>query len=365
MSDPSWNYPKHDENLIKPEIQQAVILIHGRTDVVSERVAMDNKHALYLWDRNGPQDQMKNSGVRDRDIVYVFIGSKTGLDDLQRQHITGEQSLAALSSLLGQGEQGNKEELRSQIMPVGFCNNGNKFNNTDRFNIQIGGTLTVRNNGPNTIYAGNYVYADLPNENAPYINGENRKELILKPYDPTIHKNTTKSIRLCLDKSNDTSSSYNDKFVNHCHQMLYSLIDMLLLNMIAISTGMLFGNQPDNSGKLQLFNAFNELNNKIKEIQNKGGVNPDEKMAEIMREVDAFRKILRNQDEMKSLFFPKTDENLNTENSFHKLHHAVMGELLIKQADLLNYQLNWTMGKAITTAAPGKDFTINIGRHGI
>lgn len=367
MSHESWNYPQFDENLVSPQIQQNVALIHGKTDVVSERVAEDNKHPLYPWDRNS-QEQMRNTGIRDRDIVYVFKDQSHPFDDIQRQDITGEQSLPVMSSLLGQGEENHKEEFKSSIIPIGFCNNGNKHNDTDRINIQIGGTLTVRNNGPNTIYASNYVIADLPDINAPYINGENRKELILKPYDPTIHKNTSNSIRLCLDNAKNTDSSYNQSYINYCDQMFSSLLDMFLLNMIGISTGMLFGdNNPDPDSEPDALNKdINKLIESMKELHNGDG-DSEHKMRQIMSKIKDFKQELLNnyENSMKRYFFPKVDENLNTENEFHKLHHGLMGNFLISQANLLNETINWTMGKATTTAAPGKDFTILIGRHGI
>jgi hypothetical protein len=372
MSHSGWDYPNFDENNISPEIPQAVILVHGKKDVISEQMAIDNRKPLYQWDRNDDKDP---SRVRDGGIVFTYIedSHEFGVRDEIRQDITGEHGIPALQSLLGQGDRDDKskEKLRSQIQPFGIAVNGDKNNESGRFNIQVGGTKTVANRGPKIIYANSWVYAEFPDVNAPYINGENIKELIFKTYEPSIHKNTPKGIRKCLDDSSDynTNSGYNRRFVEHCEGMFDSMLDMFLFNAFALKSKGTFkfdDSGKGEPGKKKLMESIEDLGNTYDLLfqgADKYNLTPEGKMTYMMGQINEIKRQLKadgSREEMIKMFFPTPDDVFDENSEFHNFHHGLMPGFLIKQASLLDYQNRWIIGKALTTADVGKDFVLRI-----
>lgn len=375
MAQPYWEYPNFDENNISPEIPQAVILVHGKKDVISEQMAIDNRKPLYQWDRNDDKDP---SRVRDGGILYTYIedSHEFGIHDEIRQDITGEQGIPALQSLLGQGDKDDKskEKLRSQIQPFGIAVNGDKNNESGRFNIQVGGTKTVANRGPKIIYANSYVYAEFPEVNAPYINGENIKELIFKTYEPSIHKNTPKGIRKCLDdNANDNiNSGYNRRFVEHCEGMFDSMLDMFLFNAFAVLSNFTFQSPDVNrEGSEPMRKFLGEKIQTLKTTYNDLWVTdttelykkkPEEKMTWMMNQINEIKRQIKDEarSEMIKMFFPTPNDVFDENSEFHNFHHGLMPGFLIKQASLLDYQNRWIIGKALTTADVGKDFVLRI-----
>ena len=374
MSRPYWEYPNFDENNVSPEIPQAVILVHGKKDVISEQMAIDNRKPLYQWDRNDDKDP---SRVRDGGIVFTYIedSHEFGIHDEIRQDITGEQGIPALQSLLGQGDKDDKskEKLRSQIQPFGIAVNGDKNNESGRFNIQVGGTKTVPNWGPKIIYANSWVYAEFPEVNAPYINGENIKQLIFKTYEPSIHKNTSKGIRKCLDENatDNSNSGYNRRFVEHCEGMFDSMLDMFLFNAFAVLSNFTFqgpivdeASEPwkKNLGekmKILKDNYDGLYNGKEKALND---LSPENKMGYMMSQINETKRQIKEEarGDMIKMFFPTPDDVFNESSEFHNFHHGLMPGFLIKQASLLDYQNRWIIGKALTTADVGKDFVLRI-----
>jgi len=369
-----WEYPDFNKDNISPEIPQAVILVHGKKDVISEQMAIDNRKPLYQWDRNDDKDP---SRVRDGGIVFTYIedAHEFGVHDEIRQDITGEHGIPALQSLLGQGDRDDKskEKLRSQIQPFGIAVNGDKNNESGRFNIQVGGTKTVANRGPKIIYANSWVYAEFPDVNAPYINGENIKELIFKTYEPSIHKNTPKGIRKCLDENalENTNSGYNKRFVEHCEGMFDSMLDMFLFNALAVFSNFTFQG-PEIEGSEQMRKNLGEkiqiLKGNYNDLWLEGGnpvqfnKKPEEKMAYMMTQIIEIKRQIKDEarEEMIKMFFPTPDDIIDENPEFHNFHHGLMPGFLIKQASLLDYQNRWIIGKALTTADVGKDFVLRI-----
>jgi hypothetical protein len=370
MSRPYWEYPNFDENNISPEIPQAVILVHGKKDVISEQMAIDNPKPLYQWDRNDDRDPSK---VRDGGILFTYIedSHEFGINDDIRQDITGEHGIPALQSLLGQGDKddNSKEKLRSQIQPFGIAVNGDKNNESGRFNIQVGGTKTVANRGTKIIYANSYVYAELPEVNAPFINGENIKELIFKVYEPSIHKNTPKGIRKCLD---NPESGYNKRFVEHCEDMFDSMLDMFLFNAFAVLSNFTFKGPKIDEGSESMRKILGEKMVELRANYDDLWVNAEaklfektdeDKMSYMMLQINQAKTDLKDEkirNEMIKIFFPTPDDVLDEDSEFHNFHHGLMPGFLTKQAELINYQNRWIMGKALTTADVGKDFVLRI-----
>jgi hypothetical protein len=322
----------------EPEIQQGVVLFKGMTDETAINTAIEKDAGnLSLYKIPRGDDSWKKQ--RTARVAFILIDS---MDDIYHDNgvihtFLKSDSVPCLQRLEGIG--GSKEELYRTILPIGFVNNGNETNPTKYFNIQSGGTITYSNYSPYHIKAGDILIAELPDEtkNNPY--ERYGKELMLKPYNPSIHKETPFAIRKCLDSIN-SFQSHHPKFQIMCENILNAKFKEFLLYREFMSK-----------------TTFLAIDTEYKSLfyDNTGNLkNPDQININALIGTQSYAQFV-------DLFFPRNNTTLFTNTNQNKLHKENGPAVYTHMSQFIKFKNSWIIGKALTTAAPGHDLTISIG----
>lgn len=344
------NLPIINQDGYSPVILQGLQLLNGRTDGLSIQAAKENLTPYY----DIPHDDSTWTQSRERAICFIVAdyinqecfqeisSSYTDINNRNNNH-----DVAVLSRMEGLGTRGNKEELYHMIIPKGLINKGNKNNTNNLFNIQTAGSATFSNYGPNKISAGDILIIDFPDvEKRSY--ERNGKELHVKPYNPSIHGMTAKSIRDCLESDDNITNSYHPKFKELCKNYFDS--------------------------KLKEFMVFKLFYDKLSNLKSDLETLFEDNGDLLSMNENYYEHLFHsgNQDLYGlfiDLFFPKSATNipdLNDEKSnFNKIHKSTLPTQIIMQAEFINILRRFIFGKAHTSAAPGEDFTIQLGNFSL
>lgn len=348
------NLPIINQDGYAPVILQGVQLLNGRTDGLAIQAAKENLTPYY----DIPHDDSTWTQSRERAICFVvadyinqecFQEISSSYTDINNRN--NNQNVAVLSRMEGLGTRGNKEELYHIIIPKGLINKGNKNNTNNLFNIQTAGSATFSNYGPNKISAGDILVIDFPDvEKRSY--ERNGKELILKPYNPSIHNMTAKSIRDCLESDDNITNSYHPKFKELCKNYFDSKLKEFMVFKLFYEKVI----QADPQSKSDIESLFQD-NGDLLSIND----NYYEHL------LNGANENLHSQ--LLDLFFPKFStmiDGLNDEKSnFNKIHKSTLPTQIIMQAEFINVIRRFIFGKAHTSAAPGEDFTIQLGNFSL
>lgn len=346
MSYDDITLPRVNEGMYKPQISQGVVLLKGKVDTLLLSIATSADNPCYKMPKNCTMSTLQ---CRNRAICFQRIPD-SGFDYSEVMNIYtpddyGETGAPVMTSLYGQGEKNNMYSLYNTIRPVGIVYNGNEDNYTDKFNIQIGGTLQVSNNGPHRINVGDIIYADLPDvEPREFERG--RKELIFKVYKTEIHKSNHRGIRKCLDMIDDTNyKGYHQKFEELSEEMLELKVKLHFLHTTLYKE---YLKEMGASRKTALENEEKKFMASIAE----GNFNLSEFRSSQLYEP------------FKNYYFPKKDTNLTLSDDggesyrLNKLLKETYDRLAVVKAEFLQFQLQWIIGKAVTSANSGEDFVL-------
>ena len=133
-----------------------------------------------------------------------------------RGPVTGKQLVPVFASLNNFGNKGQtKLQLLQSVRMVGVAGEGTTPDSTDQspnmtLNAQIGGTITRANDGPDTVYPGDYLYWDIPKntkearELQSHVNGpEDRYTAFQRRLDPSNQKVHVDLIRSVTTKNGE------------------------------------------------------------------------------------------------------------------------------------------------------------------
>lgn len=352
---PDTEYPRVNEGMYSPQISQGVVLVKGKMDTLLYAVATqdsglydyggDCTPPCYKMPKNCPTPNLQ---CRNRAIAFQKIPD-SGVDfsevmNLYTPDDYGESGVPVMTSLYGQGEKNNRFDLYNRIKPFGIIWNGNEDNYTDKFNVQVGGTIQVSNNGPHRINAGDIIYADLP-EVEPNNYEKGRKELIFKVYSSEHHKSNNMGIRKCLDVIDDSNyKGYHQRFKELSEELMELKVKNHFIQTYLFGQYML--SQHDHASLVNLNRDFDVTVGTPAFDYNKF-------------KSSALYELYKN------FHFPKKDTNLIIDNVDKKNNHDL--NVFIKEtydrihsikAEFLKFQLDWIMGKAVTSANPGEDFVL-------
>lgn len=350
MSYDDVQLPRVNEGMYKIQIAQGVVLVKGKMDPLLYAIATTSDTPYYKMPKNCPTPNLQ---CRNRAICFQKrCDSGYDYSDVMNLYTPddyGETGVPVLTSLYGQGEKNNKFDLYNTIKPFGIVYNGNEDNVTDKFNVQVGGTIEVSNNGPHRINVGDIVYADLPDVE-PREFEKGRKELIFKVYRAEIHKSNNTGVRKCLDMIDDTNfKGYHYRFKELSEEYVE-----LKLRLHFIHTQL-----------YQHYQTYHFSSQERKELQ--------AEEVKIMKDIESgihpnFNnfKTSKLYESFKNFYFPRKDSNLKLATDLNKNYQL---NLLLKEtnerldvikAEFLHFQLDWILGRAVTSANPGEDFVIQL-----
>lgn len=326
-----------------PEIVQGEIKFHGQQDIIAISCQKANASPYYEIPEGTttiPSFQCTDKSICFQTIPLYQIDPGQPFNAFHPERFN-ENAIKVLTSVHGLGEKGDKDGIYSLIRPFGLIDNSNEFNETDRFNIQKGGSQTVTNRSTNRINAGDIVMADLPpKEYNEYEKG--KKELIFKTFKPTLFKMTPHNMRKCLEKEDDKEfSGYHSKFHNLVDQQIEIKLKQILIYLH-------FVDKIQKVPKLKNFqdNTFSSIID--------GKFNLKE-----------FKKNTEYYDIFKTFFFPVYDPNikgLDTDNNKNKRINNIISDTpeqeYITKAEFLHFLMSWIMGQATTSANPGQNFNM-------
>jgi hypothetical protein len=355
MSYGDLELPIVDEGMYKPQISQGVVLLKGKVDTILLAMATASENPCYKFPRDCPNPNLQ---CRNRGIGYQRIPD-SGFEYSEVRNIYtpddyGETGTPVMTSLYGQGEKNNMYDLYNTIRPIGIVYNGNDANNTSKFNIQIGGTIEVSNNGPHRINVGDIIYADLP-DTEPRECENGNKELVFKVYRSEIHKSNHRGVRKCLDMMDDTNyKGYHRKFEELSEELLELKLKIHLVHT-RLYDAYLSNMAPSKRGEL-----LNEQNRIFDLIESGADYSGSD-----------FRTSSNLYGPFKDFFFPKKDTNLTLSKDNKKSFNlnVYLQELndryAVVKAEFLEFQLQWIIGKACTSANPGQDFVIMLTNYSL
>ena len=345
MSYDDVQLPRVNEDNYKNQISQGVVLVKGKVDPLLLAIATSSDNACYKMPKDCPNPNLK---CRNRAICFQKRVD-TGFDYSEVMNIYtpddyGETGTPVMTSLYGQGEKNNMYDLYNTIKPFGIVWNGNEDNYTDKFNIQVGGTIQVSNNGPHRINVGDIIYADLPDiESREFEKG--RKELVFKVYNAEIHKSNMKGVRTCLDMRDDTNfKGYHHKF----KELSEELIELKLhLHFIHTTLYNDYLTQMSLKEQAEIRTAENKIMSDIKARK---------------YNINSF-KSSKLYESFKNFYFPKTESTLKlagdkTNHDLNVFLKETYARMDVIKAEFLQFQLEWIIGKACTSANPGEDFVL-------
>ena len=373
-----WNRNRTNEKFINPERERGQVILNGAID----------KHIVALGSpacNRTPMHKLAEGQLRERrdkvergDLIYTYVNATNQLSVMDCNSFLNRAAsdrATGVSVINGQGIKGAKPEvMMQQVVILGLAEMPNDENDKEVFNIATGGIYNVRNNGDETINANEIVigYWPSPAEVARGTNGgqtrtpgekQGEVKLWFKPYRDSIHKDQPKQIYECLLDENH-EQPYLPAYRKHCRAYLDSVLGSSLICMQHML--------PQLQALLEASNGtltaedWTELLRRMGHSEfaaSETWTNNDREEYDLLRD-DLLAKLFmpfsmyKRRREDPRLFagdkLTQMQTNLNAIQVKAPSQFIHSSRYFIKELD------RHVVGQALSTAAPGKDFTIQL-----
>lgn len=322
------------DEVYSPEIHQGMVFLKGTIDKHAQQMALTNKNPYYT---SVGIDNYENLKVVSRRVGFriekdnVFYPNSNDKND----------AIAVLTNLSGLGREGDLEHLKRYITPIGLTWNVTPKNEDENFEIVPQGHTSVINNGNTPIRMDKSIYMEFPP-----LDGDAPKELIFKEYDSRKHIFNVQNIRKCLQTPPASiNKQYNPNFRETCDLLFTKLLEtVLILPMLAIIA-------PRNRKYASIYTKItsfymNALTGNVIEQTHQ----------------DLLKKVMGDPEIVEffqDLFFPdsRTDNYLKT-MGIEKYGKELINTMLLSLTTFQEWVTKFVIGKATTSAQPGKQFQI-------
>lgn len=335
----SWNVNRLDEDMIKRQRTIAAVVVNGEINTALCTKARQSTNPLYK--KATGSDSNNYSKITGGDIVYTESRNNGISINTYSQNVSrANNKMKGVSVLNGQGT-GSNEAFMNGIQILGVAEMSNVDNSSQLYTILRGGIVQVTNNSNVTINPGDWIQAYAPTPGEARDGGKGKLSdrngeitLWYKPYEPTDHALKSKQIYECLKESHGKKDADLDQYASCCKKFKDSSIDKALV-------------------------IINSCYNEIKTEMNTSLAHES-----IMKNI---AKKFKEQDKKieTSLFAPYSSGTLFKDEDLKKRQLECVDTFLTAASSLQNTTTNRVIGKALTGAAPKKDFILHIGRYGL
>lgn len=335
----SWNVNRLDEDMIKRQRTIAAVVVNGEINTALCTKARQSTNPLYK--KATGSDSNNYSKITGGDIVYTeSCNNGISMNTYSQNVSRANNKMKGVSVLNGQGKDSN-EAFIQKIQILGVAEMSNVDNSSQLYTILRGGIVQVTNNSNVTINPGDWIQAYAPTPEEARGGGKGKLSdrngeitLWYKPYEPTEHALKSKQIYECLKESHGKKDADLDQYALCCKKFKQSSIDKALV----------------------IIRSFYD------EIK-KETIDPNRDVA-----MEKIAKLLDDDKDKrieKSLFAPYSGPTLPNNNDLKTRQLTCVDTFLTSASLLQNTTTNRVIGKALTGAAPKKDFILHIGRYGL
>lgn len=290
--------------------------------------------------------------VKRGNVLFTIRGSNACASSLSFGHGFGGSGenhrvkAVAILNGLGMAGHGNNERLWESAQILGFSD-GVPPTKEGLFNIVSGGVMTVTNNGPDVVNAGDWVMVYFPSLDELPTGGmgtsaDANGEVVpwLVTYDPIKHSLTPKPVYEHLTA--DRNTPYIPIYRETCKKLMQSAKDVSLVSMAANYE-------------------------KMKELI-EGGASKIDFLHAMSKFMDTEKQDAKIRD---MLFVPYSDKkNLiesgkSADSPLNCKQMSCMGEYMVSQSRLHHVMHDKVVGKAITTGKKRSNFSLQITSYGL
>lgn len=362
------NRDSYNSKFLSPITPTGQVLINGKMDQSQVSFGSNNSRPKWALPTGSFFDSL--GVVETGDIVWKPVCSNVFMNTTERDENIHAR---AISCLNGQGlTEETTEEFMQRIDILGLAFMSNDKNNTQYFNIHVGGIYTIRNNGNEDINIGDYVmaYAPRPDEVNKGGKGESSDangvvKLWVKPYRPEHHKLTAGNIYRVLTRSNTEDRKFRNRtpnglpylpeLVDQCHNMFDSWVSIGMTILLACDASEDIPVSITGDRASVIKNILEKLGHK--RFENEGLIDRDFKQQVID---SIFVQELQGTHQKSRLFFGNDKTMNSVEDRLMRCQLEGPQNQLYETARFISHVTKKILGKAISCGTPKGDFNIQL-----
>lgn len=360
-----------DEDFISPMSSQGEVIVNG---IIASGTVISAMHGNGYYPLPSGSSREMVGRTRRAAVAYRLIDDNDHLDGVSNAN--SDSTVAAITCLNGAGRPNDTPAtLLSRIEPIGIVQQETELNGDRRFNIHIGGQYTMINNSNRDIVAGDWLMIYAPSLTEMKQGGRGKMhdengyvELWLVPYHPSIHKAQPAQMYACLTQlcaSDSTHTSLDGKaylpaYEEMCEHIMDSFMDVGItfieylrylgaLNRITLlatdeDRAKFYANLLGMLGHSQFFTKTGMDRNARQECLN----------AFFLERLSTSKN---NEAYKKANFFPGDDP------ASRKMRQCQLDGVSLGMTEQASFNFDTTkniMGKAVTSAAPKKNYQIQL-----
>lgn len=214
----------------KTQRRQGIVVGNGIIDRAMVATALLNPNPYYPLAVGSTAENINY--VKTGDPVFRY--KNTTLRSANHSYKGDYSKIPGVTNLNGLFTKGeNHENMMKEIEFLGFAEMGTANNGQELYNIISGGSFTITNTGPMPFYSGDFgeIYnpsmEEVKNNHILGTKDEYNGEVTLRvrPFDPSTHSNTPKSIYQSLKKESNPNNQYREL----ANELIDSVIDMAIV----------------------------------------------------------------------------------------------------------------------------------------
>lgn len=345
----SWGINRLDADFARRQRTIGAVVFNGEMNRSLVTRARSAANPYYPHARGSDSNNFEK--IAEGDIVYTIRHTHTAMNAISHTGVGGNQNahnrLKGMSVLNGHGRNNEDNHMLMQTMQIiGIAELSNIEEPSQLYTLLRKGIRTVCNNSNETIEPGDSIMAYAPSTSEMSLGGRGKAsdkngevKLWYKRYDPTLHAFKKKQIYQYLAANNADKELYSNRFGEACKKFKQSIMDTTLTVIAA------------NYDKIKFImntattipNGLNELLKEFDKIVNSDGLHK------------TFKQVLVPYSSAQLI-----EPDKNAQSELNKRQHRCIDEFLTATSQCIHETRKTIIGTALTTAAPKKDFTIDI-----